>query len=141
MNCLLMLVSRVGTFRRMSDSIAEVIYNGINDATLEEIKEFTLGINKIMDHQPYFLINIVGENLGSFSPEIWHYLAISKDANTYIKGSAVVTKSLGYKLQVNLFFKKYKPLYHKTILETKEEAYIWIDTINRLVSNKRIHNV
>jgi hypothetical protein len=46
----------------------------------------------------------------------------------------VVTDSIGYKLQITIFFKKYTPIYPKTIVDTKEEAYAWIDTLKSFIS-------
>ncbi len=134
MNNLLILKSRIGIFRKVDDSVGEVTFSGTHDATVEEIKEFTLGMNEIMNHQPYYVINLLSTNLGSFSPEIWHYVGADKEANAYIEGSVVVTKSLGYKLQITIFFKKYKPVYPRTIVETKEEAYTWINKLKSFIS-------
>jgi hypothetical protein len=134
MSDLVILECRIGSFRKISDSIGEVTLNGTHDATLEEITEFSLMINEVMDYKPYYLINLLSKNLGSFSPEIWSYLGSDAEANAYVKGSAVVTSSIGYKLQINLFFKKYKPLYPKTIVDTQEEAYAWVNKLKSFIS-------
>lgn len=128
------LIARIGSFVKVSDSVGEITLNGTNDATVEEIREFTLEINRIMNYTPFYLINLLSKNLGSFSPEIWSFLGSDKSANQYIEGSVVVTNSIGYKLQINIFFKKYTPVYPKTIVDTKEDAYAWIDKLKSFIS-------
>jgi len=87
-----------------------------------------------MDHKPFYLINLFNDNLGSFSLDIWNYLGADKDANAYLEGSVSVIKSLGYKLQLNRFLKKYNPNYPINSVDTKEEAYVWIETLRSFIS-------
>jgi alpha-acetolactate decarboxylase len=123
--------TRIGTFKKINDTIGEITFKGTIDATVEEAKELTQKMNQLMNNQPYYLVNYLSGDLGSFPPEIWHYLGTDKEHNAFIEGSIVVTKSIGYKMQINVFFKKYTPNYPKNIVDTKEEAYAWIEKLKQ----------
>jgi len=126
--------TRIGSFNKINDTVGELTFKGTFDATVEEAKELTQKMNELMNNQPYFLVNFLSGDLGSFPPEIWHYLGTDKAHNAFIEGSVVVTKSIGYKMQINVFFKKYSPVYPKNIVDTKEEAYAWIEKIKLFIS-------
>jgi hypothetical protein len=48
------LKARIGSFVKVSDSIGEITLNGTNDATVEEVRKFTLDINELMNYKPFY---------------------------------------------------------------------------------------
>lgn len=128
------IVTRIGSFNKVGETNGEVVLNGTHDASIEEVKDFTSKINNLMDNKNYYLVVYLNATLGSFQPEIWYYLGKDKLLNNLIDGTVVVTSSMGYKLQINVFFKKYKPDFPLNITNTSEEAYEWINTLKSFIS-------
>ena len=130
----LSIETRIGVFKKTNNYIGEVTFMGTNDATIEEAKEFISKMNEIMGFKPYYLVNFLTNDLGSFPPEIWNYLGTDKDHNLYIEGSVTVVENMSYRMHVNEFFKKYKPSYPKHIVDTKQQAFDWIEKIKSFIS-------
>jgi len=121
--------TRIGSFIKISSEIGEITFNGTCDATVKEVESLSRKMNQLMDHKKYYLINNLKHDLGSFPPEVWHFLGTNKEHNNAILGSVVITNSPGYKMQINFFFTKFKPKYPYSVVNSKEEANRWIDKL------------
>ncbi|HIP37671.1 MAG TPA: hypothetical protein EYG85_12545 [Crocinitomix sp.] len=123
----------VGTFVKEKINVGIVTYNGRDDVTVDELIDFLNKIYQLMDNKPFFLINDLTNDYGSFSNEIWRFLANDKQFNKMILHSIVISNSLGMKIQLNFFIKFLKPSFKVTQVKSKEKAYKLVDSLKKII--------
>jgi len=123
------IVTRIGSFKKTTKNIGEITYHGTTDATVKEISDFLEQVYVLMNNKPFYIVNNLVNDLGSFSADIWKFIGTDTKHNTFIQGSVIVTTSMGYEMQIKFFFKQFKPKYPAKIVSNKTEAYQWLNTL------------
>jgi hypothetical protein len=121
------LENRIGVLTKVSSDIVEVTYKGNNDATLKEIQDLASKAYALMNDKPFYLINTIVHDVGSFPDDVWEFIGTSVKHSSMVLGCAVVSKNMGYIMQINFFVKKYTPKFPFKIMDTQAEALKWIE--------------
>ena len=119
--------NRIGSFTKISMDMGEITYNGNNDATVPELADLASKIYDLMNHNPFYLVVNLIHDLGSFPDDVWRFIGTDKKHNSMILGNVVITKNMGYAMQIKFFVKKYPPGYPLQLVGTKVEALKWIE--------------
>jgi len=127
------VTTAVGTFTKLGKHIGLVKYNGRTDVSVEEMKDFTDKIYILMNNQPFCVIADVIDNYGSFSNDVWKFLAKDQKVNQNIIHTIVVSNNLGIRIQVNIFLKLFKPKSKLTMVTSLEKAFELVDRIQETI--------
>jgi hypothetical protein len=95
-----------------------------SECTLEDGKQMVDATRILGKGKKYPMLTTI-EDFVSSDTELKKFMS-KKENNKYVSASAVLTKSLGYRIGTNLFIKFFKPEIPTKLFTSKPEAIRWL---------------